>query len=72
MVVVDPGCVGRRAEVVGVSDFADLEFRWAVKALKVLNMGIMHGGQSAIHDGHQDFARPDPSRLRPTQRPPAA
>ncbi|GBQ79831.1 hypothetical protein AA14337_1551 [Acetobacter malorum DSM 14337] len=37
--------IGRRAEVVEVSDFAELEFRWAVKTLAVLSMGIMHGGQ---------------------------
>jgi hypothetical protein len=37
--------IGRRAEVVEVTDLADPEFRWAVEALSALDMGIMEGGR---------------------------
>jgi hypothetical protein len=37
--------IGRRAEVVEVTDLAEPEFRWALDALAVLDMGIMEGGQ---------------------------
>jgi hypothetical protein len=37
--------IGRRAEVVEVTDLAEPEFRWALDALAALDMGIMEGGQ---------------------------
>jgi hypothetical protein len=45
--------IGRRAEVVEVTDLTDPEFRGAIEALAALNMGVMEGGQHS-----QDLRRP--------------